>query len=215
MLSGENSRIIAKRVDERIQEIRKKLPPGVEIQTVYNRTTSSIRPLRPWQRISSRERFSSLRCFCFCSATGAALIVSSAIPLSFLFAITGMVGTKLSGNLMSLGAVDFGLIVDGAVVMVENIVRRLGLRQHELGRLLNTNERLHRALCGEGSRPPDIFRCVDHHHRLCPNPFAHRHRRKNVQADGAHRYLRLDRGAHLLAYAHAGAVFLFPKSEDQ
>ena len=53
-----------------------------------------------------------------------------------------MVGTRLSGNLMSLGAVDFGLIVDGAVVMVENIVRRLGLRQHELGRLLNTNERM-------------------------------------------------------------------------
>ncbi len=73
----------------------------------------------------------------------AAIIVSTAIPLSFLFAITGMVETKLSGNLMSLGAVDFGLIIDGAVVMVENIVRRLGLRQHELGRLLTNSERLH------------------------------------------------------------------------
>ena len=73
----------------------------------------------------------------------AALIVSAAIPLSFLFAIAGMVQTRLSGNLMSLGAVDFGLIIDGAVVMVENIVRRLGLRQHDLKRTLNASERLH------------------------------------------------------------------------
>ena len=73
----------------------------------------------------------------------AALIVSAAIPLSFLFAIAGMVQTRLSGNLMSLGAVDFGLIIDGAVVMVENIVRRLGLRQHDVKRTLNASERLH------------------------------------------------------------------------
>ena len=71
----------------------------------------------------------------------AALIVSTAIPLSFLFALTGMRYFGISGNLMSLGAVDFGLIIDGAVVIVENIVRRLGLRQHELGRSLTAQER--------------------------------------------------------------------------
>ena len=73
----------------------------------------------------------------------AALIVSAAIPLSFLFALTGMVRFGVSGNLMSLGAVDFGLIIDGAVVMVENIVRRLGEKQKQLGRVLTPVERLH------------------------------------------------------------------------
>ena len=72
----------------------------------------------------------------------AALIVSAAIPLSFLFALTGMLKYGVSGNLMSLGAVDFGLIIDGAVVMVENIVRQLGEKQKQLGRVLTPAERL-------------------------------------------------------------------------
>src|SRR6266511_1784251 len=76
----------------------------------------------------------------------AALIVASAIPLSFLFALTGMTRFGISGNLMSLGAVDFGLIIDGAVVIVENVVRRLGERQHELGRALTVEERAHTVL---------------------------------------------------------------------
>ena len=147
MLSGENSRIIAKRVDERIQEIRKRLPPGVEIKTVYDRTTLVDKTIATVARNLFEGAVLVVAVLLFLLGNWrAALIVSSAIPLSFLFAITGMVGTRLSGNLMSLGAVDFGLIVDGAVVMVENIVRRLGLRQHELGRLLNTNERMHTVL---------------------------------------------------------------------
>ena len=147
MLSGENSRLIAKRVDERIQEISKKLPPGVEIQTVYDRTTLVDKTIATVARNLFEGAVLVVAVLLFLLGNWrAALIVSSAIPLSFLFAITGMLGTKLSGNLMSLGAVDFGLIVDGAVVMVENIVRHLGLRQHELGRLLNTNERLHTVL---------------------------------------------------------------------
>ena len=147
MLSGENSRIIAQRVDERIQEIRKKLPPGIEIKTVYDRTNLVDQTIATVAKNLFEGAILVVAVLLFLLGNWrAALIVSSAIPLSFLFAITGMVGTKLSGNLMSLGAVDFGLIVDGAVVMVENIVRRLGLRQHELGRLLNTSERLHTVL---------------------------------------------------------------------
>ncbi|HEX5222969.1 MAG TPA: CusA/CzcA family heavy metal efflux RND transporter, partial [Verrucomicrobiae bacterium] len=76
----------------------------------------------------------------------AALIVAAAIPLSFLFAMTGMVAGKISGNLMSLGAIDFGLIIDGAVVMVENIVRRLTERQQHLARVLTVEERAHTVL---------------------------------------------------------------------
>src|SRR5439155_551146 len=72
----------------------------------------------------------------------AALIVATAIPLSFLFALIGMARFGISGNLMSLGAIDFGLIIDGAVVIVENIVRRLGNRQHQLGRALTGDERM-------------------------------------------------------------------------
>ncbi|MBE2179284.1 MAG: efflux RND transporter permease subunit [Chthoniobacterales bacterium] len=147
MLAGENSRIIAKRVDDKIGEIRAKLPPGVEIITVYDRTTLVDKTIATVERnLFEGAILVIVVLLLLLGNWRAALIVSSAIPLSFLFAITGMVGTKLSGNLMSLGAVDFGLIIDGAVVMVENIVRRLGLRQHELGRLLNKDERLHTVL---------------------------------------------------------------------
>ena len=73
----------------------------------------------------------------------AALIVATAIPLAFLFALTGMMRFGISGNLMSLGAIDFGLIIDGAVVIVENVARQLGLKQHQFGRALRTEERLH------------------------------------------------------------------------
>ena len=156
MLSGENSRIIAKRVAERMDEIRKKLPPGVEITTVYDRTTLVESTIATVERNLFEGAILVVAVLLFLLGNWrAALIVSSAIPLSFLFAITGMVQTKLSGNLMSLGAVDFGLIIDGAVVMVENIVRRLGLRQHELRRTLNTAERLHtvQAAAKEVGRP--------------------------------------------------------------
>jgi cobalt-zinc-cadmium resistance protein CzcA len=144
MLAGENSRIIAKRVDDRIKEIRTKLPPGVEITTVYDRTTLVDRTIATVEKnLFEGAILVIVVLLLLLGNWRAAIIVSTAIPLSFLFAITGMVETKLSGNLMSLGAVDFGLIIDGAVVMVENIVRRLGLRQHELGRLLTNSERLH------------------------------------------------------------------------
>ena len=91
----------------------------------------------------------------------AALIVALAIPLSMLFAITGMTRLGVSGNLMSLGAIDFGLIVDGAVVMVENILRRLGEKQRELGRRLNASERAHEVLAsGKEVASPMFFGVV-------------------------------------------------------
>ena len=74
------------------------------------------------------------------------MIVATAIPLSFLFALTGMTRFGISGNLMSLGAIDFGLIIDGAVVIVENVVRQLGFKQHQFGRRLNAEERMHTVL---------------------------------------------------------------------
>jgi heavy metal efflux system protein len=144
MLSGENSRIVARRVAERIEEIRPKLPSGIVMKTVYDRSTLVDKTIRT----VSKNLFEGaiLVVVVLLGLLGnwrAALIVAAAIPLSFLFAMTGMVKGNISGNLMSLGAIDFGLIIDGAVVIVENIVRSLGVTQHRLGRTLTRDERLH------------------------------------------------------------------------
>lgn len=145
MLAGENSRIIARRVAEKLAELAPKLPPGVTITTVYDRTDLVDRTIATVEK--NLFEGAILVIVVLLGLLGnwrAALIVALAIPLSFLFAITGMVRFGVSGNLMSLGAVDFGLIIDGAVVMVENIVRRLGGRQHELHRTLTPAERIDR-----------------------------------------------------------------------
>ena len=147
MLAGENSRVVAKRVAQKLEEIKPKLPEGVEITTVYDRTVLVDQTIATvGTNLFEGALFVVAVLLLLLGNWRAALIVSFAIPLSFLFALTGMVQTKISGNLMSLGAVDFGLIIDGAVVMVENIVRRLGLRQHELKRLLTVEERNHLVL---------------------------------------------------------------------
>jgi cobalt-zinc-cadmium resistance protein CzcA len=144
MLSGENSRIVAKRVAAKLEEVKPKLPEGVEITTVYDRTDLVDRTISTVEKnLFEGAIFVVVVLLFLLGNWRAALIVSSAIPLAFLFALAGMVQTRVSGNLMSLGAVDFGLIIDGAVVMVENIVRRMAIRQHELHRKLTPQERMH------------------------------------------------------------------------
>jgi cobalt-zinc-cadmium resistance protein CzcA len=147
MLAGENSRIVAKRVDEKLKEIQTKLPAGVEIIPVYDRTVLVDRTIRTVE--TSLFEGAILVVVVLLVMLGnwrAAFIVALAIPLSLLFAMTGMVQSRVSGNLMSLGAIDFGLIVDGAVVMVENIIRHLAEKQHKLGRRLTATERAHEVL---------------------------------------------------------------------
>jgi cobalt-zinc-cadmium resistance protein CzcA len=147
MLAGENSRVVAKAVDEKLKEIQTKLPPGVVITPVYDRTVLVDKTIGTVER--SLFEGAILVVVVLLLLLGnwrAALIVSLAIPLSLLFAITGMVKGGISGNLMSLGAIDFGLIVDGAVVMVENIIRHMAERQHQLGRRLTPMERAHEVL---------------------------------------------------------------------
>ncbi len=130
MLKGENSRVVSKRVHEKIQEIRKTLPEGTDIRTVYNRTDLVNRTIHTVQKnLFEGGILVVVVLLVLLGNFRAGIIVASAIPLSMLFAITGMAATKTSGNLMSLGAIDFGLIVDGAVVMVENIIRRLSERK--------------------------------------------------------------------------------------
>ena len=128
------------------------------------------------------------------------LIVAAAIPLSMLFAFTGMVEAGLSGNLMSLGAIDFGLIVDGSVVMIENIVRRLGE-----ARAPGTIEGRRDPRRGARGGPAGVLRRADHHHRLPADPDAGRRGGEDVPPDGAHRRVRADRLAGARADAHAGA----------
>jgi cobalt-zinc-cadmium resistance protein CzcA len=127
MLAGQNSRIVAHRFGERLREVQNRLPPGVEIRTQYDRADLVDRTVATVKK--NLFEGAILVVAVLLTMLGnwrAALIVASAIPLSFLWALTGMVRLGISGNLMSLGAIDFGLIIDGAVVMVENIVRQLG-----------------------------------------------------------------------------------------
>jgi hypothetical protein len=117
-------------------------PENVKITTLYDRTylvDATLRTVR--DNLAAGALLVIVILFLLLGNVRAAIIVALAIPLSMLFAITGMVQTRISANLMSLGAIDFGIIVDGAVVMIENIIRRLSKRQHELGRVLTEGER--------------------------------------------------------------------------
>ena len=142
MLAGENSREVSLRVKARLAEIQAKLPEGVEIQTQYDRSLLIDRTIGTVEKNLAEGAILVVAVLLLLLGNWrAALIVACAIPLAFLFALTGMRYWGISGNLMSLGAVDFGLIIDGAVVIVENIVRQLGERQHQLGRPLTAEER--------------------------------------------------------------------------
>jgi heavy metal efflux system protein len=144
MLMGENSHAVAERVAEKVQEIQKRLPVGVVISPEYNRKNLVHRTIRTVATNLFEGAMLVIAVLLFLLGNWrAALIVATAIPLAFLFALTGMTRFGISGNLMSLGAIDFGLIIDGAVVIVENVVRQLGLKQHQLGRALTSEERLH------------------------------------------------------------------------
>ncbi|HEU4692507.1 MAG TPA: CusA/CzcA family heavy metal efflux RND transporter, partial [Vicinamibacterales bacterium] len=143
MLVGENSRTVSQRVAERMEDVRKSLPRGIAVNTVYDRTQLVDRTI---STVSTSLIEGALLVivvlFVFLGNMRAAVITALVIPLSMLFTVTGMVSNGISGNLMSLGALDFGLIVDGAVVIAENCLRRMGERQHQLGRVMNVDERL-------------------------------------------------------------------------
>jgi cobalt-zinc-cadmium resistance protein CzcA len=132
MLKGENSRTVAARVTERIAEIRKSLPPGVKIEPFYDRTALVKRTIATvTTNLVEGAILVIIVLLLLLGNWRGALLVATVIPLSMLFAAILMRLFNVSGNLMSLGALDFGLIVDGAVVMVENAVRRRAKAQQE------------------------------------------------------------------------------------
>src|SRR6266487_1788970 len=144
MMAGQNSRVVAKRVEARIAHINENLPTGVEVRPAYDRAELVDRTVRTVRtNLFEGAVLVVVLLFALLGNWRAALIVALAIPLSFLCALIGMERLGISGNLMSLGAVDFGLIIDGAVVIVENIVRQLADKQRYLGRKLTQAETAH------------------------------------------------------------------------
>ena len=142
MLIGENPRVVAQASAERLEEAAKALPEGVEVRTLYDRTSLVERTIWTVEKnLAEGALLVIVILFLLLGNFRAALITAAVIPISMLMTLTGMLQTRTSANLMSLGALDFGLIVDGAVIIVENCLRRLGEAQHRLGRLLDRDER--------------------------------------------------------------------------
>lgn len=156
---GENSREISKAVNLKIKEIQQSLPQGVVIETVYDRTDLIEKAIKTVQKnLVEGAILVIVILFIFLGNLRAALITACIIPLSMLFTFTGMAQKNISANLMSLGALDFGIIVDGAVVIVENCIRRLAHMQSVLKRPLTQQERFKEVfLAARQARRPLIF----------------------------------------------------------
>ncbi|WP_295143219.1 CusA/CzcA family heavy metal efflux RND transporter [uncultured Reyranella sp.] len=149
LLIGENSRTAAQRVGARLDEIARSLPDGVVARAIYDRT--KLVEATVWtveKNLLEGALLVVVVLFLILGNFRAAFVTACVIPLSMLFTITGMVENHISANLMSLGAIDFGIIVDGAVIVVENCLRLLAEEQHKRGRLLTRNERFATILAG-------------------------------------------------------------------
>ena len=159
MMMGENSKTVAQALDRKMQEVKRSLPTGVVVETVYNRSSLVDKAIKTVAKnLIEGAILVIVILFIFLGNFRAALITACIIPLSMLFTITGMAEQKISANLMSLGALDFGIIVDGAVVIVENCIRRLAEAQHAKGRLLTRQERFTEVfLAAKQARRPLIF----------------------------------------------------------
>ncbi|WP_374385485.1 efflux RND transporter permease subunit [Brevundimonas sp.] len=143
MIAGGNSRTVAQAAGERLEEVRETLPPGIEAVTVLDRSAlvnSTIGTVA--RNLTEGALLVILVLFLLLGNLRAASITALMIPISFLFAVIGMNRFGISGNLMSLGALDFGLMVDGAVVVVENTLLMMTQRRAQLGRMLSRHERL-------------------------------------------------------------------------
>ena len=159
MLIGENSRTVSQAVSEKMVEVNKSLPEGVHAVTVYDRTVLVDKAISTVKKnLLEGAVLVIVVLFLFLGNIRAAIITAMVIPLSMLFTFTGMVQYKVSANLMSLGALDFGIIIDGAVVIVENCVRRLAHAQAHHGRPLTRVERFHEVfLASQESRRPLLY----------------------------------------------------------
>lgn len=159
MLTGANSRDVSAAVEKKLSEINQTLPAGVTAKTVYNRTILIDKAINTVKKNLSEGALLVIAIlFVFLGNLRAAMITMLVIPLSMLFTFTGMAVAKVSANLMSLGALDFGIIIDGAVVIVENCMRRLSHAQKNLGRPLSRSERFSEVFeAAKEARKPLIY----------------------------------------------------------
>lgn len=159
MLIGQNSRTVSQAVDKKMGEINRTLPEGVQAITVYDRTVLVDKAINTVKKnLTEGAILVIVILFLFLGNIRAAIITAMVIPLAMLFTFTGMVTYKVSANLMSLGALDFGIIIDGAVVIVENCVRRLAHAQAHHGRPLTRTERFHEVFAAsKEARRPLLF----------------------------------------------------------
>ncbi|WP_158178009.1 CusA/CzcA family heavy metal efflux RND transporter [Pseudomonas viridiflava] len=159
MLIGENSRTVSQAVAAKLADINRTLPEGIEAVTVYDRTNLVEKAIATVKKNLVEGAILVIAIlFLFLGNIRAALITAMVIPLAMLFTFTGMFANKVSANLMSLGALDFGIIVDGAVVIVENSIRRLAHAQQKHGRMLTRAERFHEVFAAaKEARRPLIF----------------------------------------------------------
>ncbi len=159
MLMGENSRKVSLAVSKKIEEINHSLPKGIMVNTVYDRTVLVDKAINTVKKnLLEGAVLVIVILFLFLGNIRAAIITAMVIPLAMLFTFSGMVGNKVSANLMSLGALDFGIIIDGAVVIVENCVRRLAHAQQHHGRLLTRHERFNEVFeAAKEARRPLLF----------------------------------------------------------
>ena len=149
LLIGDNSRTVAQRVSAKLDEIGKSLPEGMVLRTLYDRTHLVEATIATVEKNLVEGALLVIAIlFLILGNFKAAIVTALVIPLSMLMTITGMVENKVSANLMSLGAIDFGIIIDGAVIIVENCLRLLAHEQHRRGRLLTTEERFATILDG-------------------------------------------------------------------
>ncbi|MEW5757492.1 MAG: CusA/CzcA family heavy metal efflux RND transporter [Pseudomonadota bacterium] len=156
MLTGENSRVVARAAAQKLEQIKPSLPEGVELTPLYDRTNLVDKTIETVQKnLAEGALLVIVILFLLLGNWKAALVTAAVIPVAMLMTITGMVQSRTSGNLMSLGALDFGLIVDGAVIIVENCLRRLALyqQQHKLLPDLATRLRIVREATVEVIRP--------------------------------------------------------------
>ncbi|WP_339445059.1 efflux RND transporter permease subunit, partial [Pseudomonas hunanensis] len=139
---GQNSRDVARRVDAQLPNLRAALPKGMILQVQYDRSELVDRTIATVERnLGEGALLVAVVLLIVVGNWRAAFIVASFIPLAFLMMISGMHALGISGNLMSLGALDFGLVVDGAIVVVENTLRLMGEAQRLKGRELTADER--------------------------------------------------------------------------
>lgn len=156
MLIGANSRTVSEAVDTRLKEIVKSLPADIDVKTVLNRTTLVNRTIGTVEKNLTEGALLVIAVlFLVLGNFRAAMITALVIPISMLMTFIGMIKLNISGNLMSLGALDFGLIVDGAIIITENCLHRLSHVQKHHGRVLSLKERLHEVMhaCHEIVKP--------------------------------------------------------------